>query len=132
MNSRKIALIIAIIGLVVSIYLTILRYSTVLPLECPNSGVIDCAGVLSSQYSVIFGIPNVLLGLVFFIAEIFVIIKYFGKEEMLFLNAVGLLFVLYYISTEYILGKICLYCTTVHICTIMLLAISIKYYKKAG
>lgn len=130
LNAQKVALAIAAIGLLISIYLTIIRYSSILPLACPDKGVIDCANVLNSQYSVIFGVPNAVLGLVFFIVDLYVIKKYFGKEEMLLVNAIGLVFVIYYMLAEYTLGSICIFCTGVHICVITLLIISIKYYGK--
>lgn len=130
MNAKKLSLIIAGIGLAISIYLTILRYTSALPLVCPNNGIINCAHVLTSQYSTIFGVPNAVLGIVFFVAEMFVIMKYFGTEEMLLLNAIGLLFVLYYMFAEYVLSSICIFCTGVHICVLALLIISIKHYGK--
>ena len=130
-NAKKVALAIAVIGLLISIYLTILRFSSLLPLECPDKGIIDCANVLNSQYSTILGIPNVLLGMAFFVVDIFVIMKYFGKEEMLLVNGIGMAFVLYFILAEYVLGSICIFCTGVHLCIIALLIISIKYYGKS-
>ncbi len=130
LNAKKIALTIAIIGLLISVYLTIIRYSSALPLACPNKGIINCANVLNSQYSTILGVPNAVLGMLFFIAEILVILKYFGKEEMLLLNGIGIIFVAYFMLAEYVLGSICLFCTGVHISVIALLLISIKYQGK--
>ncbi len=130
LNAQRIALAIAVIGLLISVYLTILRFSSILPLECPDKGIIDCANVLNSQYSTILGIPNAVLGMVFFIVDIFVIARYFGKEEMLLVNGIGAVFVLYFIMAEYVLGSICIFCTGVHLCIIALLIISIKYSGK--
>lgn len=130
LNAKKIAQIIAIIGLLISIYLTILRYTSILPLACPDKGIINCANVLNSKYSTILGVPNAVLGLVFFIAELFAIEKYFGKDEMLLLSGIGMIFVLYYILAEYTLGNICLFCTGVHACTLALFLISVKYKEK--
>ncbi len=127
MNAKKVALIIAIIGLLISIYLVILRYTSILPLDCPDKGIINCSNVLNSKYSTILGVPNAVLGLVFFVAEIIAIEKYFGKDEMLLLSSIGLVFVAYFILAEYMIGNICLFCTGVHACTLALFLISIKY-----
>ena len=127
MRITKAANIIAVIGLAVSIYLTLLRYTTAIPLVCPTSGVINCESVLTSQYSTLFGIPNAALGIVFFAAELLAIRWYFGKEQFLVLNGLGLAFVFYYIAGEYVLKSICIYCTTVHICVVVLLIIAVKY-----
>ncbi|MHB1830744.1 MAG: vitamin K epoxide reductase family protein [Candidatus Micrarchaeaceae archaeon] len=129
MKVKQVALAIAIIGLMISSYLTLTRYTS-LSLACPDTGVINCANVLSSQYSTIFGIPNAVLGIVFFAIDAFVIWRYFGKDQMIIINGVGLAFVLYYITAEFLLKSICIYCTGVHICVLALLSISIKYYGK--
>lgn len=126
---KSIAVAISVIGLLLSAYLTIV-YLFPGTLACPSKGVIDCVDVLTSQYSTIFGIPNAVLGMVFFIAETAVVVRYFGKDQMVVMNGVGMAFVLYYIYAEYMLRSICIYCTGVHICVAALLIISIKWYGK--
>ena len=130
MNAKKVALVIAAIGLLISIYLVILRYTSILPLDCPDKGIINCSNVLNSKYSTILGVPNAVLGLVFFIAELIVIEKYFGKDEMLLLSSIGMVFVAYFVLSEYIIGNICLFCTGVHASTLALFLMSIKYKEK--
>ena len=127
MRARQAALAIAIIGLMISSYLTLTRYTSI-SLACPDTGVINCANVLSSQYSTILGVPNAVLGIVFFAIDLFVIWRYFGRAQMVMINGIGLAFVLYYITAEFLLRSICIYCTGVHICVLALLFISIKYY----
>ena len=131
MKITSVAYVFAVIGLLVSVYLTLVRYTSVVPLACPSSGVINCENVLSSQYSTIFGIPNAVLGMVFFVAEIIAIRMYFKTDYFLMLNGIGLAFVLYYVTAEYVLSSICLFCTAVHVCVLALLAIAIKYSGKA-
>jgi len=131
LKAKDIALAVAAIGLVFSIYLSIVHY---LPttLACPDKGIINCASVLTSQYAELFHvIPIAFLGVVFFVAEIMVIRMYFGKDEMILWNGMGLAFVFYFMFTEYAVGAICIYCTCVHICVITLLALSILYHGKA-
>ena len=129
LHAKTAALAMSVIGIVISAYLTLIRYTST-PVACPDTGIINCGTVLSSQYSTIFGVPNAVLGIVFFAIEIIFVYKYFGREQMLLLNGVGLAFVLYFISTEYVLKAICIYCTAVHLCVIGLLAISLKYQDK--
>src|SRR5690349_4626158 len=57
-------LLFAMVGIGISVYLTILHYENVLPI-CTNNGVINCARVLSSPYSLVPGtaIPITVPGL---------------------------------------------------------------------
>lgn len=122
---RRVAFALSAIGLAVSIYLMVVQYAAA-PLACPTVGIINCETVLTSQYSKIFGIENSVLGTIFFLIDLVIISRYFGKDVMVLYNAVGFAFIIYYISAEYLLGKICLYCTIVHICVLLLFLISIK------
>ena len=126
-NAKNLALAIAAFGLLVSIYLTIARFTNA-TVACPDNSVINCSNVLNSQYSTILGIPNAVLGIMFFVLDIWAVMKYFGKDQMIILNAIGFAFVLYYVFTEYLLKSVCIYCTSVHVSVILLLMISIKYY----
>ena len=125
LGMQRIALAIAVIGFAISVYLISVQY-TVAPLACPTVGIINCETVLTSQYSKIFGVDNSILGAIFFLLDIAIILKYFGKDAMVLYNVVGIAFVIYYIFTEYLLGKICVYCTAVHICVLLLFLIAIK------
>lgn len=126
---RAIAYGIAAVGLLISIYLVLVTYSAA-PLVCPDKGIINCENVLTSQYSRILGVPNVILGIVFFVAEIAAIRLYFGKDPLIVYNAMGMAFVAYYIFAEYMVKSICIFCTGVHVCVLSLLIISILGYRK--
>lgn len=117
-GAKAAMLALSVIGLLIAAYLTIYHYVGV-PLYCPNSGAIDCQLVLSSSYSVLLGIPMAVYGLAFFLVEIAVVLR-FEREQMLLLNAVGLAFVFYLAYAEYMLGKICLYCTSIHFLVVTL------------
>ncbi|MGC8623172.1 MAG: vitamin K epoxide reductase family protein [Candidatus Micrarchaeia archaeon] len=120
---RSIEFYLAIVGLVIAAYLTIYHYSASVPLACPDSGTVDCAYVLTSSFSMLFGIPIALYGLAFFAMEILLIL-FDWKWDLLYLNALGITFVVYLLYAEYELGKICIYCTAVHILVISLLILS--------
>ncbi len=118
----------SLLGLLISAYLTFQHYTN-RPVACPSSGIINCESVLNSPYAYILGIPVSVLGLVFFIVEIASIFL-FGKEPLLIYNGIGVGFVLYFIYAEYLIGKICIYCTSVHVITAILFITSIILYEK--
>ena len=62
------SLILSIVGLLVSAYLTYEHYTGNETLVCTVTGVIDCGKVTSSAWSTFMGVPVALLGLLFFVA----------------------------------------------------------------
>lgn len=129
---HNLSILFAVIGLIISIYLTIVHYNTSVILACPDKGVINCENVLTSQYSMLFGVvPVAVLGIVFFIAELIVILAIKNNDYFIILSGIGIAFVIYYIYSEYAVGSICIYCTAVHICTVALFALSILNSKNA-
>ncbi len=124
----KLALILSVLGIMVTVYLTIIHY-TDLQVACPNTGVINCERVLDSPYANLLGIPLGVWGLAFFLIESGVLL--FGNDDArVIYNGLGLAFVFYFFWVEYTVGAICIYCTTVHVLVIMLLILSIYMYKK--
>ena len=121
-------LFLVMIGVVDTVYLTYSHY-TGTPVACPDSGVVNCAKVLSSPYSTIFGIPLGLIGLVFFAIELFMLGRTSYENLMLF-NIIGIATVFYLLYVEYVLGSICLFCTVVHILVTVLLVLSVYGYLK--
>lgn len=123
----KIILLLSVIGLLVSIYLVAYQYAG-MPLECPETGIIDCASVLASPYSMLLGLHVSVYGILFFLVEI-ILLKY-RKEMLVLLNAAGIGFVFYFLYAEYMIGKICIYCTTVHLTVLLLFLISMYEFLK--
>lgn len=127
------ALIVVVIGLGLSTYLTIEHFNTSVGLACPASGGVDCVKVTSSEQSKVFGIPVAVLGLVFFVPALIAnlpalwrsgnpLIRYGRLAGMI----VGIGFVLYLIYAElFEIDAICLWCTGVHILTFILFAITV-------
>jgi len=128
-SKKKLALLVAmsIVGLVDSAYVFVI-YNTLrqLPLGCPTkpTGFIDCAAVLSSGYSKVFGIPLELFAIGYFIVNLVLIyIIVFGRETMyrysftalFFWRFVGVPLVVYLVMIEvFVIHAICLYCTVMH------------------
>jgi len=120
------------LGLADSIYLTIEHYTARATLACPDTGIINCAKVTSSQYSQLLGIPLPVLGLAFFAVAIAITspwawritVRWFVWARLVF-AASGVPFVLWLIYVElFKLDAICLYCTGIHILTIALFALT--------
>ncbi|MDE1869945.1 MAG: vitamin K epoxide reductase family protein [Candidatus Micrarchaeota archaeon] len=129
-HKEKLQLALALLGLLISIYLTINHYFSALPVYCPTVGIVDCGAVLASSFATILGIiPSSALGIVFFLVYIGLI--WVNKDEdALYWNVIGFIFLFYFWYAEYTLGKICLYCTAIHLIVIALLASMLLGRKK--
>ena len=120
----------ALAGLGVSIYLTIAHFTESALLGCSESGIVNCTKVTTSPQSYVFGIPVAVLGLAFYLAAVGLMSPWawraarYRREIYLIRIAslvVGMGFVLYLIYAElFIIGSICLYCTSVHAITFLL------------
>lgn len=124
------ALGLALVGLAVAAYLTVDHYRGVAPV-CPDSGIVNCVRVTTSPESVLFGIPVAVYGLVFFAAMSLLDLPALWRRpdrRLLALRQaaaiVGIGFVLYLVSVElFVVGAICLWCTSVHVITFLLLLV---------
>jgi uncharacterized membrane protein len=124
--------VLSLIGLSVSIYLTIAHYTTSSILACSDKGTIDCAKVTTSPESIVFGIfPVAVLGLAFFVFMSAINSPWAWRMHWPVIRwarlgsvVVGIGFVLYLIYTElFTLDAICLWCTSVHVITFLLFAL---------
>ena len=121
------SLVLSILGLCVSIYLTVDHFAHV-PLACSGNGLVNCQKVTTSAESHFLGIPVALLGLLFFVAMTAINLPAAWRVEdrrlhiaRLAMAVVGMCFVLYLVSAELlIIGNICLWCTSVHALTFLL------------
>lgn len=120
-----IQMILSVVGLAIAIYLTSVHYAGV-PLACTKGGLVDCAAVTTSQYSVVPGtqIPITLPGILWFVVNGGLALAAWrgqGASERLAVahavwGALGLLAVFYLVYAEIVrLHKICEWCTTVHV-----------------
>ncbi len=140
----------SVLGLGLSIYLTIAHLAGAGILLCSNHGLVDCAAVTTSAESELFGIfPVAELGLAFYLFMVVMNLPWVWRPEWRWLPVrgprasarrralpvaawrlrlaaviLGVLFILYLIYTELItLRTICLWCTYVHITTFVLFVI---------
>jgi uncharacterized membrane protein len=126
MRWQLLALAASVAGLGVSIYLTVVHYSSI-PLACPATGAIDCEAVLSSRYAVIAGttVPTSAAGIVWFAVSALLWTRRPGRVQLAW-SAIGLVTVLFLVFIEIVqLGAICIWCTTAHVLVLMIFLISL-------
>jgi uncharacterized membrane protein len=127
--AAPITLVLSLLGLGVSIYLTIEHYTGNTGLACPESSTVNCAKVTTSPESIVAGIPVAVLGLPFFVAMIAASLPPAWRLDAAWLRlarvvavGVGMVFVLYLVYVElFRVSAICLWCTSVHLITFLLL-----------
>jgi uncharacterized membrane protein len=124
--------VLALAGLGVSIYLTIAHFTESALAGCAESGTVNCTKVTTSPQSYVFGIPVAVLGLAFYLFMVAIMSPWAwraSRREIHLLRlaslVVGIGFVLYLIYAElFIIGAICLYCTSVHAITFVLFVLT--------
>ena len=120
-------------GLGVSVYLTIAHFSESALIGCSESGLVNCTKVTTSPQSYVFGIPVAVLGLAFYVFAVAIMSPWgwrWNRREVALLRlasvVVGIGFVIYLIYAElFIIGSICLYCTSVHALTFLLFGFTV-------
>jgi len=124
--------VLALAGLGVSIYLTIAHFTESTLAGCSESGLVNCTKVTTSPQSYVFGIPVAVLGLAFYLFAAAIMSPWTwqaARREIHLIRmasvVVAIGFVLYLIYAElFIIGSICLYCTSVHAITFVLFVLT--------
>ncbi len=135
----------SLVGLGISIYLTIVHYDTKVTLYCTSGGIVDCQQVTSSAWSVVPGtaIPITIPGMLWFIVSgglavwALAALARGGLEPararlaQLVWAAGGLAFVLYLVFVEIALvQKICEWCTVIHLLTLATFLIALTRWQR--
>jgi len=133
---RPVAFVLAVLGLVVSAYLTFEHYTGSKTLACSENGVVNCSAVTTSSYAYLppgagsWHPPVALLGLLFFVAvTVLCLPMLWGRSrglDLLRLAALGggVLMVLWLVYAElFKIDRICLWCTSVHVITVVLFGV---------
>jgi uncharacterized membrane protein len=118
----------SVLGLGLSAYLTYMHFANPKGLACPVSTHIDCTKVVTSSWSVIFGIPVPVYGLAFFVGMVLLnspqgwrLTSPLVVRLRLASAVVGIGMVLWLVFVEiFKLDTICLWCTSVHLITMIL------------
>jgi len=126
MTLERWSALLGLLGLGISLYLTLAHYASgQIPLACASGGVVNCELVTSSAESVIGPVPVALLGVVWFAVQLG-LTKVNGPYQLAW-AATGLAFIFYLVCVElFVIGALCLWCTAVHLIVVaqFLLAIS--------
>jgi uncharacterized membrane protein len=123
----------ALAGLGVSIYLTVAHFTETALLGCSESGGINCTKVTTSPQSYVFGIPVAVLGMAFYVFVVAIMSPWawrWARREVHLIRlaamVAGIGFVLYLVYAElFLIGAICLYCTSVHAITFVLFGLTV-------
>ena len=137
---QAVAWLLTLAGGAISVYLTITHYDDG-ALVCSESATVDCHAVTTSEYSTLAGVPLPLLGLAFFVAFAALMTPWALRSRWapmrwsrVVSTSVGVLFVVYLVTVELaLLHKICLWCTGVHVITVLLfLLVLIEEFRQIG
>jgi uncharacterized membrane protein len=125
--------VLAVAGLGVSTYLTIAHFTESTLAGCAETaGLVDCTKVTTSAQSYAFGIPVAVLGMAFYVFAVVIMSPWAWQARRREIHlariaslVVGIGFVLYLLYAElFIIGNICLYCTSVHVLTFVLFVLT--------
>lgn len=124
----------AFLGFLTATYLTILHYKNALP---PCAITKGCETVLTSKYSVIFGIPIALLGSFFYTSVIAACILFYHGSKKIFAKAIFLIssagitvsILLFYIQFA-LIKNFCQYCVLSEVINFSIFFLSYLLLKK--
>lgn len=125
--------VLALVGFVITSYLTYLHYANTRSF-CDLSESISCDVVTTSIYSEVFGIPVSVMGMVYFIFNIFLVMFVKSPKSYLivFLITLFVLFPSYYLTgiEAFVLKAWCILCETSKVLMVLTLIISFTQIKK--
>ncbi len=130
-------LVVSVLGLADSIYLTVEHFSTKPTFVCPENSTINCLKVTTSAWSwlpagpVSWSVPVSVAGLAFYIFMVVINSRWGWRAPWPVVHwvrlvsvIVGMLLVLYLVWAElFRINAICLFCTGVHLLTFVLFAL---------
>ena len=121
----------SILAVALSGYLTVTHYTDPSTLACPDVGIINCSAVTTSSWSVIFGVPVALLGLLWAVGMTALnspwawrSLARWTNRARLAMSGIGAVVVVYLVFIElFRVDAICLWCTGVHLIALALFAV---------
>lgn len=128
-----VAVLAGVAGVAMSIYLTVLHYTGVVP-GCPVSGPVNCEAVLSSPYALIAGlpVPTSAAGIVWFGVSAALWTRPLTWIHLAW-SALGLATVVYLVFIEIVrLGAICLWCSAAHVLVVAIAVIALTLWPARG
>jgi uncharacterized membrane protein len=137
----RVRLVLAVIGLAIAGYLTLQHYDGGLPLACGQGSFVDCETVLTSPSSMVLGLPVAMWGIAWFgVAVALSVPALRGPPSSSSLHyvrfawtLVGTATVLWLVYQELgIIGKICAWCTGIHVLVLALLVVEVRAHEGAA
>ena len=131
----NIIIILGIVGIIASVYLTYVHYTTDPALSgvCGIGEEDPCSIVSSSKYSEILDVPAGIWGIAWFLILLYLTWKirsgYDLLREAFSWSVMGMIFVVYFIIGEIKLMTICTYCTVVHVAVIVIFILTLMLYR---
>jgi uncharacterized membrane protein len=121
----------SVVALAIASYLTVTHYTDPTALACPDTGVVNCTLVTTSSWSVLFGVPLAVLGLVWAAVMTALTAPWAWRsgarwvdDTRLGISGVGAAMVLYLVYVElFRIGAICVWCTAVHVTAVCLFGV---------
>ncbi len=112
-------------------YLTVTHYADPAALACPDTGIVNCTLVTTSSWSVVFGVPLAVLGVVWAVLMTALTTPWAWRSTVrwvdgtrLALSGAGAAMVLYLVYVElFRIGAICLWCTAMHLTAVALFGV---------
>lgn len=109
------------LGLLISLYLTAIHF-TVAPLACPTGGVVNCDAVLGSPYATLGPVPVSVLGIVWFTGMLLLLRRPAARRIWAWLGGLTVVGLVY--TELFLVGYVCLWCSSVHLIVLLLLLFS--------
>jgi len=137
MNSVKIIFYLSILGALVSIYLIQEHYESQGSI-CDLSSRISCSKINKSSFSVLFSVPIAIFGLLWYFVIMVMSWNIWADNRDSFVwitlqflwTISGIIFVIYLVIAEVIVGALCPFCTVVHIIVITQFILAYQMFKQ--
>jgi len=121
----------SLVAVGIASYLTVAHYTDPTALACPDTGIVNCALVTTSSWSVVLGVPLAVLGLVWAIVMTALTVPWVWRAGpawadgvRLAVSGAGAVMVLYLVYVElFRIGAICLWCTAIHVTAVCLFGV---------
>ena len=118
-------------AVVIASYLTVAHYADPAALACPDTGIVNCALVTTSSWSVVLGVPLAVVGLVWAVVMTGLTVPWAWRAgarwvgpARLAISGAGAATVLYLVYVElFRIGAICLWCSAMHLTAVCLFGV---------
>ncbi len=138
-TADRITLGLAVAGLAIASYLTLLHYDSSIPLVCSAGSFVNCETVLASPSATVWHLPVAVWGLGWFVIALgfaAMVLRGEGlagllssstlRSASLAWSAAGTAGVMYLVFQEIgVIGKLCAWCTAVHVIIIAMLIVQV-------